>query len=222
MPVSLVTGIPCLCLCRRDVRAPQPNEVAALVGMASHLRTWPTAHALLKLPDRRLPGTPQYCEIDRAVRVAASAFDLKVTEASVERVPHRRGGLCGPAIALHAVIPRLAGCDVGPEPRLPGALVGLPDRLAPTRSLEGPPMGPRLRLADRPRQAAAGWASRSRSPQRKMPPTEATLILKGAAGWAGAGPGDVSPGLVCKPSLGLCFSMPLNVAFWLIHRPALP
>jgi hypothetical protein len=42
-----------------------------------------------------------------------------------------RGGLRWPAVAFHAVIPGLARGDVGDVPRLPGALLGVPDRLAP-------------------------------------------------------------------------------------------
>jgi len=57
------------------------------------------------------------------VRAAAGTFDLEIPEAGVQRVANRRGRLCGAAVALHAVIPGVAGRDIGNEPRLPGAAI---------------------------------------------------------------------------------------------------
>jgi hypothetical protein len=66
------------------------------------------------------------------VRAAAGTFDLKISEAGVQRVANRGRRLCGAAVALHAVSPGVAGRDIGHKPRLPGALFRMPDHLAPT------------------------------------------------------------------------------------------
>ena len=58
-----------------------------------------TASAV-KLPDGRFPSAPQRREIDRTVRIAASAFDFQIPESGIQRVTNRRGGLCGAAVAL--------------------------------------------------------------------------------------------------------------------------
>jgi len=64
------------------------------------LLTRPAPHPLFKLPDGRFPSAPQRREIDRAVRIAASAFDFQIPESGIQRVTNRRGGLCGAAVVL--------------------------------------------------------------------------------------------------------------------------
>lgn len=103
----------------------------ALIRITAGLGTRPATHPLLKQPDWCFPGTPYGRKIDGAVRAAAGTFDLDIPEAGVQRVANRRGGLCGAAVALHAAIPGVAGRDIGNEPRLPGALFRMPDRLTP-------------------------------------------------------------------------------------------
>ena len=144
MTVPLVAGIPEL-LPRRDVCAPEANQMPAPVRITARLGTRPATHPLFKLPDWRLSRAPQRREIDSTVRVAASAFDFEVSEAGVQGVANRRGGLCGPSAAFHTVVPGVAGRDIGSEPRLPGALFRMPDPLTPL--LEGPPMRSSLRSA---------------------------------------------------------------------------
>jgi hypothetical protein len=65
------------------------------------------------------------------VHAAAGTFDLKILKARIEGVTNRWGWLCGAAIALHAIIPGVAGRDICNEPRLPGALFRVPDRFTP-------------------------------------------------------------------------------------------
>ena len=57
MTVPLVAVIPRL-LPRRDVRAPEPDQVAALVRITAGLGTRPATHPLFKLPDWCFPGAP--------------------------------------------------------------------------------------------------------------------------------------------------------------------
>jgi hypothetical protein len=71
MTVPLVAGIPGL-LPRRDVCAPEPNQMPALVGITARLGTRPATHSLFKLPDWRHSRAPQRREVDGTVRVAAS------------------------------------------------------------------------------------------------------------------------------------------------------
>jgi hypothetical protein len=159
MPVPLVTWVPRLLPCR-DVRPPEPDQVAALVRITADLGAGPAAHPLFKLPDWCLPRPPQRREVDGTVRVAAGAFDLEIPEAGIQGVPNGRGGLCRSAVAFHAVVPSIAGRDIGSEPRLPGAPFRMPDRLTPlalfggsAHGVENAPLWPmaasghRLRLA---------------------------------------------------------------------------
>lgn len=73
--------------------------------------------------------------------IAAGTLDLEISEAGVQRVANWQGGLCGPAVAFHPIVPGVAGRDIRSESRLPGALFRMPDRLTHWRSLDGPPMG---------------------------------------------------------------------------------
>jgi len=94
MPVPLIARIPRLgILSGRDVRAPQPHQVPAFVGVAAHLRAWSTAHALLKLPDRRFTRAAKGRQVHGAVGVAAGTFDFEIPETCIERVADRRGRL---------------------------------------------------------------------------------------------------------------------------------
>lgn len=64
----------------------QPNQVTTLVRVTVGLLTRPASHPLFKLPDGRFPSAPQRREIDRAVRIAASAFDFQIPESGIQRV----------------------------------------------------------------------------------------------------------------------------------------
>lgn len=130
MTIPFVARVPGL-LPRRNVRAPEPNQVAALVRITARLGTRPATHPLFKLPDWCLSRAPQRREVGRAVRIAAGTFHLEKPEASIQGVTNRRGGLCGAAVAFYAIIPGIAGRNIRREPRLPGALFRMPDRLAP-------------------------------------------------------------------------------------------
>lgn len=126
MSVPLIGRVPGI-LPRSDVRPSQPHQVSALVGIAAHLGTGPAAHPLLELPYRRLPRPAERREIDGTMHVAAGAFYFEESEAGVQRVADWRGGLTGPT-CFHAIVPRVASCDVGDET---GALIRILGRRAP-------------------------------------------------------------------------------------------
>jgi hypothetical protein len=154
MTVPFVAGVPRL-LPRRDIRAPKPDQVPALVRITARLGTRPATHPLFKLPDWRLSRAPQRREVDRAVRVAAGTFHLEKPEAGIQGVPDRRAGLCGAAVAFHPIVPGIAGRDVSGEPGLSGALFRMPDRLTPLSLFGGSAYdGQRMRSSG-PRQQPA-------------------------------------------------------------------
>jgi hypothetical protein len=69
-------------IARRNLRPPQRDQMAALVGIAPHLRAVLAAHVPLQFVDRRRLRPAHDVERDGLMRVAAETADLKVLAAS--------------------------------------------------------------------------------------------------------------------------------------------
>jgi hypothetical protein len=87
--------------------------MAALEGIAAHLRTVPAPHVALQLVNRRRLWPSHDVERDRLMRVAAEAADFEIEVASIDGIAERRRWLRGTAIAEPPLVPRVASKPVG-------------------------------------------------------------------------------------------------------------
>src|SRR6516225_6561942 len=87
--------------------------MAALVGIAAHLRAILTAHIALQLMDRRCLRSAHDVEGDGLVGVAAEAAHFEILVSGIERVAQRWRWLRRTLKGEHALIPRFAGQPVG-------------------------------------------------------------------------------------------------------------
>jgi hypothetical protein len=109
--------------CRRRVAGrnfvrSQRYELAALVGIATDLRTIPATHVSFQFVNRRCFGPPHDIQRHRLMRVAAKAFDFEIKITGVERVAERRRRLGRSPKAEHALVPSIAGEPVSLLARL--------------------------------------------------------------------------------------------------------
>src|SRR6476661_2432943 len=102
--------------------------MAAIVGIAAHLRAVPTPHVWLKFVDRRGLRSPDVVQGNSLVRVAAKASDFEIAVTSIEGVAQRRRWLRRTAITEHALVPRFACKFVGLFAGSGGAFSRRPDR----------------------------------------------------------------------------------------------
>src|ERR1700680_2576670 len=104
--------------------------MAALVGIAPHLRTVAAPHISLKLMDRRRLWAPHNVQRDCLMGIAAETPDLEISVARVKSIAQCWRGLGRALVTEHPIVPSFAGEFVRFFASFLRTLRRMPDRTA--------------------------------------------------------------------------------------------